>query len=140
MTLSLSTTTLTWAVGIIIVLMLAIFGYLLTMTHEHSTLGQRVTSCEAKNEAIDKRFEDYLKVMDMVLAKVLRDWPSHMERDILMEQLAEGTLDMQAVERLDQLLKEAMREAENPEKELAFGMARARLTWLRSKLRESTQC
>jgi hypothetical protein len=120
----------------IIGLILAVVGALAVWFGGYVKLAERVRAAEEKIAALDKRMEDYLHMMDLVLAKVLRDWPSHMERDILMEKLAERSLDFCEVERLDVLLKEAMHETDDPNRELMFGMARARLIWLRSQMKE----
>ena len=135
--------------GAIIVILLALFGYLLVVTKDVSKLQQvydniyKPIECIAplkiKVEALETRMDVYLKMLDPYLERALRDWPTHMERDILMARLKHDQLTLVELERLDRLLVDAMLEDPKPEKVIGIGMARARLTWLRSKLQSEEQ-
>jgi hypothetical protein len=122
-----------WSIlGLIIAVAVALVGFF----KGYVSLSERVKGTEGNCNALGQRMEDWMKMMDLVLAKVMRDWPTHMERDILMDKLARQELTLEEVERLDVLLKGAMRESDDSNRQLMFGMARARLTWLRSQMKE----
>ena len=85
---------------------------------------------------LEQRFEDYMAMLNKSLERALRDWPTHQERDILMEKLAEHPkqLTLEEIDRLDCLLVQSMREEQNHERIFKMGMSRASLTWLKSKI------
>jgi hypothetical protein len=122
--------------------LLAIFGYVLKLAHDLGCIQEKCQTLKCLPELRDKvanldgRMEGYLRDLDRVFEKRLRDWPTHQERDLLMEKLADGRLARGEIYRLDELIIQTMREAHNRENELAWGFVRARLKWLRSKLGE----
>jgi hypothetical protein len=128
------------AVGIVGAVLLAVFGYLLMLARDVSRLQQVcenvacIPPLKLKVERLETSMELYFKMLDPYLNKALRDWPTHMERDILMDKLEHARLTLADVDRLDALLRAAMREDPDPMRVLGIGFARARLTWLKSRL------
>jgi hypothetical protein len=127
-------------VGVISAVLLAVFGYVVSLARDVSKLQAVceslvcIPTLKLKVEVLETRMETYMKILDPHLAKVLRDWPTHIERDLLMDKLAHESLNLTEVNRLDILLREAMQETASHEKQLGIGLARARLSWLKSKL------
>lgn len=137
-------------VGVVIAVLMALFGYVIKLAQDVAEIrGDRRVTCEqhgkalecipplkVKIERLDQRIEDYMRELDRALNQSLRDWPTHVERDLLMDKLEHGHLSLEEVQRLDRLLVEDMLESTDANRKFRMGMTRARLTWLKSKLED----
>jgi hypothetical protein len=120
---------------------LALAVYVVRMAYKMGTLQAAIKNAECvpalklELKQVTTMMNMYQQIMAPALAKILCDWPTHKERDILMEKLNNRSLSLTETDKLDCLLKDTIREAEHDQnRQLQAAMARVTLSWYKIKL------
>ena len=139
-------------VGVMLAVMLALFGYVFALRAEVSRVGARhdvlvdahcaellrIPEVEHKLDMLMGQTDVYFRTMDKFIAATIHS-PIHTDRDELMEKLEHGTLTLHEAERLQLMVQAMVDEEQNSQKLFAGMLGLARLNSLIWRMRSEQE-